>query len=405
MDRLPEIDDAVQDLAEAVGRRIVLVDEMMRVVAYSIHETPADRRRLFQMLAHSDSWPAPRTGRNAYSVEVLPEIGAVLFLRLLDPRQHIIGHLLMPAATGEQPATGEATPIDIPTATTVPAEAPGPVLTEAAGMLAELLSARRQEQDQRDARSRQLTVELVSGEATTREAAAEELLAERLLSSAAGYCAVALGVDPRTATPLGQEKTTQAVARTLRFVRETSTATVVGGTLDNHIGVLVFPRPVVLPRLARILRHPDLVPVRAGVGSMSRLADIHRSFNHARLAWRASWLAPEDHGVATSWEEVGLDGTLARLPVEEFTRDDLPPTTRDLLAAVDSPTLIATLETYLDTGGDAQRTARELHIHRSTLYYRLDKIRAVISGDLSDGVFRRDLHTGLRLARLAGLRP
>ena len=132
---------------------------------------------------------------------------------------------------------------------------------------------------------------------------------------------------------------------------------------------------------------------------------MHLSFARARLAWRASWLAPTDHDVVTSWESVGLDGTLARLPVEDFTADDLPPAVRDLVGAVDSPALISTLETYLDAGGDAQRTARLLHIHRSTLYYRLDKLRAIIDGDLSDGVVRRELHTGLRLARLAGLLP
>lgn len=57
VDRLPELDDAVQDLAEAVGRRLVVMDHALRVVAYSIHETPEDRRRLFHLLAHSDAGP------------------------------------------------------------------------------------------------------------------------------------------------------------------------------------------------------------------------------------------------------------------------------------------------------------------------------------------------------------
>lgn len=107
----------------------------------------------------------------------------------------------------------------------------------------------------------------------------------------------------------------------------------------------------------------------------------------------------------TTWENVGLDGTLARLLLEDFLPEDLPPSTRDLLAAVDSPVLLDTLEAYLSAGGDAQQTARTLNIHRSTLYYRLDKLRAVISGDLGDGIFRRELHTGLRMAQMAGLIP
>ena len=387
MDRFPELDDALQDLSETLDRRLVVVDDSLRVVAYSIHESPEDRARLFHLLTHSDSWPTPATATAPYSVEAVSGLSPTAFVRLLDPQKHIIGHLLVPVSD----AAGE------------PA-APDAVLA-AADRISELFAARRSETTERMARSHELTRDLVADEEPTRAAAAEALLAERRLSSSPHYCAVALGVDPRSATRLDHEKASQAVARTLRFVRETSTATVVGGTLDDHTGVLVFPRPVVVDRLARILGSPQVTPVRAGVGPLTALADVHRSFAQARLAWRASWLAPADHDVVADWESVGLDGTLARLPVEDFTAADLPPAVRDLLGAVDSPALLSTLETYLDAGGDAQRTARLLHIHRSTLYYRLDKLRAIIDGDLSDGVVRRELHTGLRIARLAGLLP
>ena len=387
MERFPELDDTLQDLSEVLDRRLVVVDESMHVVAYSIHESPEDRTRLFHLLTHSDSWPAPATATTPYCVNTPPDLSPTAFVRLLDPQKHIIGHLLVPVGDTTEDATLPET------------------LTAAAEQVAELLLARRSEETGRMARSHELTRDLVTDDPSTRTAAAEALLAERRLSSSPHYCAVTLGVDPRSATRLDHEKTSQAVARTLRFVRETSTATVVGGVLDDHTGVLVFPRPVVAERLARILRSPQVNPVRAGIGPLTALTDMHLSFARARLAWRASWLAPTDHDVVTSWESVGLDGTLARLPVEDFTADDLPPAVRDLVGAVDSPALISTLETYLDAGGDAQRTARLLHIHRSTLYYRLDKLRAIIDGDLSDGVVRRELHTGLRLARLAGLLP
>lgn len=387
MDPLPELDDAVQDLSEALGRRLVVIDDTMRVVAYSIHETPEDRRRLFHMLAHSDSWPKPRTAKTAYRTEVLPEVGAMMFLRLLDSQRHIIGHLVLPLTDAERD------------------EEPSPAIGESAAHLAELLGARRRQAADRSALSQELTTQLVTGKAQERKAAAGALLTERLLSSSAGYCAVALGVDPRGATPRDQEKAAQAVSLTLRFVGETSTATVVGGTLDNNVGVLVFPRPVVAERLTRILENPQVAPIRAGVGPLAALDEVHRSFERAHLAWRATWLAPADHKVVTHWDETGLDGTLARLPVENFTLADLPPATRDLLAAVGSPMLLDTLETYLNAGGDAQQTARLLNIHRSTLYYRLDKLRPAINGDLGDGTLRRDLHTGLRMAQLAGLIP
>lgn len=387
MDRLPELDDAVQDLSETLGRRLVVIDQSMRVVAYSIHESPEDRRRLFHMLAHSDSWARPRTSRTPHRIEAVPEVGVLMFLRLLDSQRQIIGHLVIPLDDSEVDA------------------GPGSAAEDAAAHLAKLLEARQHDTADRSARSYRLAADLVTGSSRERGVAAEALVTERLLSTSDSYCAVALGVDPRGAAPLDHEKAAHAVSRTLRFVRETSTATVVGGILADQVGVLVFPRPVVLPRLIRILAHPQVTPVRAGVGPLLALDEVHRSFERARLAWRASWLAPADHEIVTSWDDVGLDGTLARLPLEDFILADLPPVARDLLTAVDSPDLLATLEAYLSAGGDAQQTARTLGIHRSTLYYRLDKLRSAIIGELSDGVLRRDLHTGLRMARLAGLIP
>ncbi|WP_237421681.1 helix-turn-helix domain-containing protein [Gordonia sp. SID5947] len=77
--------------------------------------------------------------------------------------------------------------------------------------------------------------------------------------------------------------------------------------------------------------------------------------------------------------------------------DDLPRSVRRLLAAGLSQEIVTTLQAYLDCGGDAQRTARTLNIHRSTLYYRLGRIRSALDADLGDGRLRTELHVGLRL--------
>jgi len=59
-----------------------------------------------------------------------------------------------------------------------------------------------------------------------------------------------------------------------------------------------------------------------------------------------------------------------------------------------------TLEAYLDNGGDIPRTVAELHIHRTTLYYRLERLTAVHAIDLDDGLVRTDLHLALKMQRL-----
>ncbi|WP_162301565.1 helix-turn-helix domain-containing protein [Nesterenkonia muleiensis] len=59
-----------------------------------------------------------------------------------------------------------------------------------------------------------------------------------------------------------------------------------------------------------------------------------------------------------------------------------------------------TLLTLLRLGGDVQRSCTELKIHRSTLYYRLDRCRTQIGDALDDGWRRTSLYLGLVLAEL-----
>ena len=62
--------------------------------------------------------------------------------------------------------------------------------------------------------------------------------------------------------------------------------------------------------------------------------------------------------------------------------------------------LFNTLEAYLDAGGNSVQTAETLHIHRSTLNYRLARIRDICAVDLSSPVTRLNLHIALKLMRL-----
>ena len=64
--------------------------------------------------------------------------------------------------------------------------------------------------------------------------------------------------------------------------------------------------------------------------------------------------------------------------------------------------LFHTLEQYLDAGGNGVQTAETLHIHRSTLNYRLQRIAEVCACDLSDPLTRTNLQVAIKLLRLFG---
>jgi hypothetical protein len=371
------LDDALQDLSEAAGRRLAVLDWTMAVVGYSIHEAEEDRRRLSLLLAHSGRWDPPGPLGEGHVHASLPPLGRCLLIPLTDHRR-LVGYLLTvleDAPLGE----GELS-----------------ILLQGSSGLGVLLSLRLLYEEHDRSRARELLIRATGPDPVARRAAAEALVTERHVGAASHYTAVAIDGDPRPGRSSG--RAALAVQMTLDFVARSSTASVVGTTVDDGTGVLIFPRPVVTERLARILADPKLGGVRAGIGPVAnRLEDVHHSLTLARRALRVTWLAPNDHGLAITWDDAGLDGVLALLPLEQMTVEDLPWSARKLLAAGLSPEILSTLQAYLDCGGDAQHTALTLNIHRSTLYYRLGRVRSALGTDLSDGRLRAGLQIGLRL--------
>ena len=69
-------------------------------------------------------------------------------------------------------------------------------------------------------------------------------------------------------------------------------------------------------------------------------------------------------------------------------------------AGASAPMLLTTLETFLDLAGDVQAVAGRLNLHRSSLYYRLDRIAHLAGVDLADGLVRLELHLALKARRV-----
>lgn len=67
------------------------------------------------------------------------------------------------------------------------------------------------------------------------------------------------------------------------------------------------------------------------------------------------------------------------------------------LCVSDDPTQRETVETYLDAGGNVRVACERLHIHRTTLYYRLDNLPQIVKDALDDGPRRSALHMCLKL--------
>jgi sugar diacid utilization regulator len=95
-----------------------------------------------------------------------------------------------------------------------------------------------------------------------------------------------------------------------------------------------------------------------------------------------------------SWDALGAWRLVVDAPAD-VTVAQLHPAAKTL-AALPRDDLLTTARTVLDLG-DVTAAAEQLHLHRTTLYYRLDRIAELTGVDVRDGRTRTDLQLALWL--------
>ena len=163
--------------------------------------------------------------------------------------------------------------------------------------------------------------------------------------------------------------------------------------------VLHHRRAPTCPLLAEIERAVARVPpdgFTLGVGDPAPLG-----VRAAREARRQALAAAELAALDPALRPARALGAARRLPhpARHTTplRSGPPPVGRGRRVGADAAD--ATLETFLDLAGDVQAVAQRLNLHRSSLYYRLDRIARLAGVDLADGLVRLELHLALKARR------
>jgi sugar diacid utilization regulator len=162
------------------------------------------------------------------------------------------------------------------------------------------------------------------------------------------------------------------------------------------------------------LDHADLHrAISADVGSnrgsigLGSLVDapsaLPRSLSEAQRAFKIKQASPTPYG-SRRFEDLGvyriLDSGEGRPEVRTFVQEWL-----GALLDYDrtkGAELVKTLAHYLDCGGNYDLTAKSLQIHRSTLRYRLARIRDITDRDLQDVDTRLNLHLATRVLGVLG---
>ncbi|WP_367128171.1 PucR family transcriptional regulator [Saccharothrix sp. HUAS TT1] len=144
------------------------------------------------------------------------------------------------------------------------------------------------------------------------------------------------------------------------------------------------------PRVVRTVPAGDALPTLPGHVGVSDPHPPDRTGAAYQQALAAAELARLDPALPDQvrWSELGAYRLLLGASPDE------------VLAGL-SDVLVRTLEVYLDAGCEVRVAAERLHLHRTSLYYRLGRIAELTGRDLADGGVRLELHLALKLARLA----
>ncbi|MDX6723482.1 MAG: hypothetical protein QOD73_1886, partial [Solirubrobacteraceae bacterium] len=214
------------------------------------------------------------------------------------------------------------------------------------------------------------------------------------------YAIEAAGADPSAAELQALHDVTMACAE--RMGRQHLVAldgSTVIAAVDDGTGDAPAPfEDAVRAALSAELRH---LGVNIGAGTQcTSLADYRTSHASARRGVELMRLVG-DPGGTLSFRRAGVEQMLLRSnepeAIVEFITRFVEPL--DRYDAGHTAHLRSTLEAYYEAGGRLEPAARALHIHVSTLRYRLGRVEQLLGVDPREGDARLDLEVALRAAR------
>jgi DNA-binding phage protein len=377
-----DLQDLVDDLAAAVGRPVALEDRRWRLLAFSAHTEPeGDRVRQASILARGappdvvawlDTLGLDRAGE-LVDTPANPAIG--MGPRTCAPVRHdgvLLGFLWVipgarPLGEGERGA-----------------------LVRTAGAAAETLWQRRAGGGEAHARIAALLGELLDdADPAVRARAAGELAARQGWARGATFAVAVAACAPDAAAEVAERARRRWHADDLVWRARGETATAVAHLTSGHDA----------GALARVLADAGAV-VAAASAPLTDLPAAREALGGAADALVVLERVPA-LGRAAAYDELGSWPLVARL-WDAAGRPATPAPLPRLLASRGGPELARALEAVLDAGGDVAAAARALHVHRATLYRRLERAEELTGVRLASGDDRLRIHLAVRMWRLAG---
>ena len=392
------LQEIVDRFAEHIGRPVTLNDSQLRLIAYSAHDGPVDPVRLTSILKRDGPddikrWIVEQGIAERETPLRIPANDALgLAERVCVPIRYAGKHLgnfwilegASPLTTREMEAARDA----------------------ARSCALEMHDHQRKDSGLAPVQGHKLVDKILHGGKSTREEARDELLRRNTFSEDDRPVAVIVEFVESSERP-GAVANLERPRKQMSAVFEDYEA--ISNYALNRIDYVLRNSPsqeliADLRRNILELRSDSSSRAIVGIGGEAASLDsLAGSYWQAGCALRVA-RSDRDYDGVTSWCDMGLYRAIIERPDEELWRL-VADFGVDQLLEESRQDLRLTLERYLDMAGHAKAAAEEVHIHRATLYSRLQRTEELIGVDLGDGAIRSRLHLALKAARLVPTMP
>jgi DNA-binding PucR family transcriptional regulator len=387
-------------LAERLHRSVAIDDSEFRLIAHSRHFGDEDPSRIASLIGRSVT---PERRKWSADHGTLTSLTPVFTPPFPEPGEK--PRLVVPCRSGRELL---ALIWIIDDGTLVEADVAQAV--EAAESVASVLSRQQFAADAERREREQMLLALLADSQAERSEAATELTGVGLFSDAVN--SVAFVVDGDDLFSQRDAETGELFRRVERVLSgQRRGALLIGVAEGQLIAVLGFSAPLMadLQQQLALDLHRGLAAasrktasIVVGVGApRARLDHAVHSYKEARRAVRLARV----NGTATSlWGAASVDSLLAALIAPGTEESAVPASIRDITSS-QTEDIIDVVEQFLAFGGNVARTAESMHLHRTTVYYRIARFTESTGFDLSDGDTRLLVHLWLRARRFLGAAP
>lgn len=394
-----DLQQLVERLAHQLGRSVAIDDRRLRLLAHSTHYGPVDEARKESILNRhvpqaviehvKECGAADAT--DIFTVSVRPEAGLDI-ARIGAPIRHqhaLQGYVWLLESEGPLSADESE------------------ALREAADAAATIMHRQYLQNATSAQRERELVGDLLGEDEGQRTIAADALIAESRFTAGPVTAMVATVVRDVTLTDQDRLAITAAAEMGRRSRAERGLL-----VLERHDHVVILlaqgaDRSKKCAQLGKAIREKMLSEASEGTEVWVGISDPHTSLIEAAGAYADARRTASVAGTVgllghvVNFADLHVYGLLSELPVDRLAIA-LDSGVRRLLdrGSHGDDALAVTMEAFLDNGCDVKLTTQHLHIHRATLYHRLNRAREITGLDHNDGQDRLTLHLGFKIARL-----